>query len=154
MIYPPPGTVIPEVEAAVVIRLKRAPQVAALCADRVSLILKQSWQMPQYAILVHRVGGMGPDQETGRHYARLDVRFFGPGTDFNIRMRHAMELWRVAHPVLCPPPRLRIPVCFQAAHCIVQHVRQDAEPIRMTEPNTDWAVVLVPYVVTYMEEPI
>jgi len=152
-IYPPP-MVIPDVAAAVTVRLKRAPQIQALCDDRVSIVLKSSWNMPKYAIIISSAGGAGPDQETDRHFARLDIRFFGPGDDYNVRSRNAMTLWRTAHPVLVPPVALRISTAFHAAHCIVHNIRQDLEPMRITEPGTDWPIVLVPYVVSYMASPI
>ena len=153
-VYPPANMMVPDVAAAVVIRLKRAPQVQALCGDRVSIVLKSAWKMPQYAIIVSGVSGFTPDQELDRHFQRLDIRFFGPGDDFNIRQRNAMYLWRTAHMVLCPPVQLRISAAFHAAHCIVQNVRQDVPPLRLTEPGTDWPVVLVPYIASYMATPI
>jgi hypothetical protein len=148
--YPPANMMVPDVAAAVVIRLKRAPQIQALCGDRVSIILKSSWNMPQYAIIVTGVSGSSPDQELDRMFQRLDIRFFGPGTDYNVRQRNAIYLWRTAHFVLQPPVQLRIPAAFHAAHCIVQNVRQDVPPMRLVEPGTDWPVVLVPYIASYM----
>jgi len=152
--YAPDTTIVPDAAAALAIRIKRAPQIQDICGDRVSLILQDKWQMPQYAVIVTGVGGPAPDQETQRHFARIDVRCFGPGTSYNVRQRNAFQLWRQLHPVIVPPVSMRIAMCFHAAHCIVQHVRQDAEPIRMTEPGTDWPVVIVPYIVTYAEESI
>jgi len=153
-LYPPETFLIPDVQAAVTVWLKRAPQVQSLCQDRVSIVLKAEWQMPKYAIVVTAVGGSPPDLEIDRHYARLDIRFFGPGDTYNVRQRNATYLWRVAHPVLSPPVGLRISGSFHAAHCIVHSVRQDVAPMRMTEPGTDWPVVLVPYVASYMAAPV
>lgn len=153
-LYPPATFMIPDIQAAVTVWLKRAPQIQALCQDRVSIVLKEEWQMPKYAIIVTGTGGSPPDLEIDRHYARLDIRFFGPGDTYNVRQRNATYLWRVAHPVLSPPVGLRISGSFHAAHCLVHSVRQDVAPIRMTEPGTDWPVVLVPYVASYMASPV
>jgi hypothetical protein len=152
--YPPANTLMPDVAAAVVIRLKYAPQIQALCQDRVSIVLKSDWKMPKYAIIVTGAAGPGPDVEIDRYYSRLDIRFFGPGDDYNVRQRNAMQLWRTAHPILCPPVAMRIPASFHAAHTIVHNVRQDLAPMRMTEPGTDWPIVLVPYIASYVGQSI
>lgn len=162
------GLVLADPIQAVIRILRADPDVAALCsrnrdpsldptmAPRINGSFPESsdprlrWEMPDYAILVQRSGGPAPDYQTSLRYARMDLRFFGPGATVGVRRRLADQLWRTADPVLCPPAGIGVPAGFHAGGCIVQSIVADADPIADIEPGTDWPLWIVPYTVTYM----
>jgi hypothetical protein len=158
------GLLVPDVVGAVIALLQNDPDVVALCGQRVtpgqlpriaSAIPEveatdaRHWRMPDYAILIRRAGGRGSNLDIDLHFARVDIRCFGPGTSLNVRRRTADELWRTIHPVLCPPAASGLPASWHRKRTIIQRIMQEAEPIPMQEEGTDWAYVLCPYTVVY-----
>lgn len=158
------GLILPDVVGAVIALLQNDPDVAALCGQRVpsgqlprvaSAIPElpasdaRHWPMPDYAVLVRRAGGRGSNLDINQHFARLDIRCFGPGASLNMRRRTADELWRTVHPVLCPPANSGLPAAWHTKRTIIQRIMHEADPIPMQEEGTDWPFVLTPYLVVY-----
>jgi len=159
------GLILPDVIGALINVLQTDPDVAALTGQRVPAgqlprvasampevpaTDPRHWHMPDYAILVRRAGGRGADPYTDIHYARVDIRCFGPGATINVRRRTADDLWRTMNPVLCPPPNQGIVMGWRAKRTMIQAIQQEAEPIPLQENGTDWPLVLCSYIVIYM----
>jgi len=158
------GIVLPDVIAAVISILQTDTDVTALTGQHVAAGVlprvasaipevpegdPRHWNMPDYAILIRRAGGRGSDIYTDMHYARIDVRCFGPGNTLNVRRRTADDLWRTVHPVLCPPQTYGLQMGGHFKRTLIHSIEQEAEPIPLQEEGTDWPLVLCSYIVTY-----
>jgi hypothetical protein len=165
------GLMLPDVVGAIISILNSDPDVSGYCRRNLkdptapariasafpeapATDLRRHWFMPDYAVLIRRAGGAATNLDMDLHYARLDIRCYGPGPTVNVRRRTAEELWRVLHPALIPPLYTGLPSSFRVSRAIIQRIQQEAEPIPQDEPGTDWPLVLTPYIVWYMGQRI
>jgi hypothetical protein len=111
---------------------------------RISGALGSMWVVPSQAIVIRRAGGPGAD-DIGLHRSRLDVWCYGSNG------REAVNLWRTVHAALCPQQPISRGWTFDA--CRVLDVSQDADPIPADDTDTDWAILVTPYVLLWRETP-
>jgi hypothetical protein len=148
--------IVPDVLTSLAGYLASVPEVAAIVStaagwtnggsgNRISGAFGKNWRVPSRAIVIRRAGGPGGD-DIGLHRSRLDVWCCVTN------MREAVELWRNVHAALCPQQPISRGWTFD--HCRVLDVEQDADPIPQDDTDTDWSILVTPYVLTWRESPV
>ena len=160
----PTTLVLPDVTGAIMLRLRGDARmnsggiVTNPGGGRVWTIaphLQPDWPMPTWAIVLNHAGGGRSSAWDGVPVMqqRYDIHFYGPGQTPADRRMNANLLWRTAHPVLCPPVSSGASRAFILGHTYVMDVEWETGAIPQGPPDTEWERFVVPYVVTYSENP-
>lgn len=147
---------LPDVFGAILSKLRATTAITALTSTRIGDEVKgdrpgnPGWGFTQgsarAAIVVQGpVGGPG-ELEMPLYRERYDVRCYGPNR------LESLRLARTVRAALIPPDGGR--VGFSYGDCYVYEVAEEAGPIRLLEPDTEWHAVVIPYLITYSGAPI
>jgi hypothetical protein len=147
--------VVPDVLKSMSSYLASVPEITAIVStaagwtnggsgNRISGALGKNWKVPTQGIVIRRAGGPGAD-DIGLHRSRLDVWCYGSNG------REAVNLWRIVHAALCPQQPIIRGWTFD--NCKVLDVDQDADPIPADDTDTDWAILITPYMLLWRETP-
>ena len=145
-------TILPDVFGAILSKLRATTAITALTSTRIADEVKgdrpgnagwgfKSGAQVQPAIVVQGpVGGPG-EMESPLYRERYDIRCYGQNR------LESLRLARTVRAALIPPDGGR--VGFSYGDCYVYEVAEEAAPIRLIEPDTDWHAVVIPYLFTY-----
>lgn len=137
-----------DIKAAFISRLISQSAVNTLTGGKIGSVQRGSYGAePGYMILIRLAGSPGEEQwyEVGFQTTRLDCEFYGPTPDL------ATNLWRVAHPTICPQQGASGLHGFTAENCRVVSVEKEAGPIELIDPDTNLYFTFVSYVATWAE---
>ncbi len=141
--------VVPDLKQAFIERLEAATAVTALTSTRIAGVIRTSWAMPDYAIVL-RLSGNGPapdDVEVGILRNRIDIEFYASTPE------KAVLLWRTAHPYLVPNRASGRKVAFKQSGCRVDNVVKEGGPSEVIDAQTGYPFVLASYLVNWLELP-
>lgn len=143
------ATIMPDVFGAILSKLRDVTAITTMTSTRIADEIKSDWSFTakraQHAIVVQGpVGGPG-ELESPLYRERYDIRCYGPNR------LETLRLARTVRAALIPPDGGR--VGFSYGGCYVYEVADEAGPIRLIEPDTDYHVVVIPYLFTYCGVP-
>lgn len=124
--------------------LKADAEIVALVGTRVfgyRLPASEAGSLPRKTIVIRPAGGPGARGFVKHRFIRVDVFCYGE-TEFE-----ADELCREVHDTLKQLPRTK------AASALINNVDNEAGPIYMVDPDTDWPVVWESWLVATAEAP-
>lgn len=138
---------LPDLAGSITAFLRAQSEITALTSTRISTA--RNWTLPNYAVLI-QPGRGGPGEVLGGVLLaeRVDLWFYGPGDKQSTQAMNAHALWRQVHPILCPPVGVRTSG-FEAASTRVLKVELEGGPLRLVDPDENWAYTVVSYVFTY-----
>jgi hypothetical protein len=138
---------LPDLAGAITSFLRAQPEIAALAGTRISSARQETWNLPNYAILIQPGrGGPGEVMDGLLLAERVDLWFYGPDA------RTAGLLWRTTHPIICP--RVGKSNGFTAASTRVTKVAQEGGPLRLVDPDENWSYTVASYIFTYNPDPV
>lgn len=145
------ATAIPDIAAALLLRLKSFSAVTTLATGGILLTWPKkadgslAFDVPPFKrLILIQTGRGGPGElPSARMGERFDLLCYG--TD----ERTANELWRTVHYAICPPMGSGRANGFTLAGCHVNNVQMEGGPNRLIDPDTGWPYCQASYVADY-----
>lgn len=143
----------PDVMKAVLDRIRAHAGVQELAGaapnTRVSAVLSPDWTgMPTFAVVVHRVAGPGPDDDSDLAFQNLQIDCYAPpGRAGTSGPRESYRLWTQVHVALCPRSRYA-GRGFTLAHTRVYNIWQTEAPIYLPT-ESGWPRTVTQYSAMY-----